>query len=91
MIKRFEISAVVFLVFNALFAFLSLREQRSLLFYCQDWSRHMGDGSDCLEPYNFLWLGMLVLVWIVGALALGAVAVIFYVNAKRELRAAQVV
>jgi hypothetical protein len=84
--RRFEVSAVAFLAFNTLFAFLALREQRSLLIYCQDWTRQAGDGSDCLEPYNFLWLEALVALWILGALFLGGLALAHYVRAKQSLR-----
>jgi hypothetical protein len=91
-VRRFEISAVAFLAFNVVFAFLTLREQRSLLIHCQDWTRTAGSGADCLEPYNFLGLVAIVGAWIVGALALGGVAVGFYLSERRAvLRAAQVV
>jgi hypothetical protein len=86
--RRFEISAVLFLAFNTLFALLALREQRSLLLYCEDWSIE-GKPGDCLEPYNFFGLELIIVVWIAGALLIGTVAVIFYVNALRESRRAQ--
>jgi hypothetical protein len=87
--RRFEISAVLFLLFNTLFAFLAMREQRSLLVYCQRYAKERGTGWDCLEPYNYFGVVLIVGAWILGALLLGAVVVIFYVNAKREGRVAQ--
>jgi hypothetical protein len=87
--RRFEISAVLFLLFNALFAFLALREQRSLLIYCQRYAKEHGTGWDCLEPYNYFGVVLIVGAWIVGALLLGVVATIFYRSAKRERRVAQ--
>jgi hypothetical protein len=86
--RRFEISAVAFLVFNTIFAVFALSAQRSLLIYCQDWTREAGRGNDCLEPYNFLGLVMIVAVWILGALVLGGVALGFYISGRRDLRRA---
>jgi hypothetical protein len=72
-VRRFEISALVFVLFNAVAAILVLREQRSLLVYCEDWRRAAPGDPDCLEPYNYLWLEMLVAMWILGALVLGGI------------------
>jgi hypothetical protein len=89
--RRFELTALVFLAFNVLLAVLVLREQRSLLRSCEDWRRRAPGDPDCLEPYNYLWLELLAAIWILGALVLGALALAFYVRARRAAGSAQVV
>jgi hypothetical protein len=79
-VRRFEVTAILFVVFNTILAVVVFREQRSLLFACDD---APGPSGGCLEGYNFLWLSFLVGIWIIGALVLVALAAVFY---RRGLR-----
>jgi hypothetical protein len=74
-VRRFEVTACVFVAFNAACAVLTLREARSLLWACDD---APGPPGDCLEPYNFLGIEGLIAIWIVGSIVLLGLAFVFY-------------
>jgi multisubunit Na+/H+ antiporter MnhB subunit len=82
-VRRFELTVIAFLVFNTALALLVLREQRSLLRYCID---HGGPQGDCVEPYNSLWVAALGLIWLVGAVVLGGIALAGYLPLRRRLQ-----
>jgi hypothetical protein len=81
-VRRFEATALAFIVLNVALAVLVFREQRTLLFACDD---APGPPGDCLEGYNFLWLSFLVGIWILGALVLGVLAAVFYRRGFRDV------
>lgn len=81
--RRFEVTAGAFVLFNALCAVLTLREARSLLWACDD---APGPPGDCLEPYNYLGVEGLIAIWILGGLFLLGLGVAFYVRGIRQLR-----
>ena len=83
LMRRFELTACLFVAFNIVCAVLVLREARSLLWACDD---APGPPGDCLEPYNFLGIEGLIAIWIIGSVVSGGLAVAFYVRDIRRPR-----
>lgn len=70
-----------FVLFNAVAAALAYWYHQSLLDYCEPENRYTGgSGLDCLEPYNWPFIYMLGLGWLVVALTLAALVVWAYLR-----------